>query len=134
MLIILILTGIAFALGMLIYLANIFIPNKVMGLEKAEEISKILPGLNCGACGYAQALTEPKALSCCGKGTEDDVLTKSPCTILLSDPDGVVKLEDALDVKLDLSALGRRAVVRCTGDSKAIYDYSEILTCKGATC
>lgn len=136
---ILILTGIALIVGVIIYLANIFIPNKVMGLEKTEEISKILPGSNCGACGYAgcfayaQALTEPKALSCCGKGTEDDVLTKSPCTILLSDHESTKRLEEALGVKLDLSALGRRAVVRCTGDSRAIYDYSGILTCKGAT-
>ncbi len=50
---ILILTGIALGIGTLIYIANIVIPNKVMGLEKADEISKILPGLNCGACGYA---------------------------------------------------------------------------------
>lgn len=135
---ILILTGIAFGTGILIYVANAVIPNKVKGLEQADKISKILPGLNCGACGYAscfayaQAITEPKALSCCGTGTEDDVLTKSPCAILLSDHESAKRMEEALGVKLDLSALGRRAVVHCTGDSRAIYDYSGIPTCKGA--
>lgn len=138
LIIILILTGIAFGIGILIYVANVVIPNKVKGLEQTDKISKILPGLNCGACGYAgcfayaQALTEPKALSCCGRGTEDDVLTKSPCTVLLSDPDSVKRMEEALGVKLDLSELGKKALIHCTGDSEAIFGYSGTPTCKGA--
>lgn len=138
LIIILILTGIGFSTGILIYIADVAIPNKVKGLEQTEKISKILPGLNCGACGYAgcfayaQALTEPKALSCCGKGTEDDVLTRSPCAILLNDPESVKRMEKALGVKLSLSALGRKVVVHCTGDSGAVYDYSGVLSCKGA--
>jgi Na+-translocating ferredoxin:NAD+ oxidoreductase RNF subunit RnfB len=136
---ILVLTGIALAIAVIIYLAHVVIPNRVKGLEKAEEVDAILPGMNCGACGYpscfaySQALTEPKALTCCAKGTEDDVLTKAPCATLLNDAESVKKLEEALGVKLDLSELRKKAVIHCTGNSEIICDYSGIDTCKGAS-
>ena len=63
MLIVIILTGIALVFGILIYIVNRTVPTKVEGIEKTEEIAGILPGMNCGACGYpgcfafAQALT-----------------------------------------------------------------------------
>ncbi len=60
------------------------------------------------------------------------MLSKSPCAILLSDSDSIKKLEEALRIKLDLSALGKKAIIYCTGDSEAIFGYSGISTCKGA--
>lgn len=47
-----VLIAIGLASGLSIYLAHIRIPQKVKGLEKAEELKSILPGINCGACGY----------------------------------------------------------------------------------
>jgi len=135
---ILVLTGIGLVAAALIYLVNVVVPHKVKGLEKTEEINTILPGMNCGACGYpscfayAQAITEPKALSCCGTGRDEDVLTKSPCATLLQDEESVKELEKALGVTLDVSALGKKALIHCAGDSEVICDYAGIDTCKGA--
>ena len=127
MLIVIILTGIALVLGVLIYFVNKLVPHKVKGVEKTEEIAGILPGLNCGACGhpgcfaYAQALTK-----------NADLILKTPCTVVLQDTEGLERLEKALGVTLDASEMSRKALIHCNGNSEVIYNYSGVGTCKAA--
>ncbi|MBA7689929.1 Na(+)-translocating ferredoxin:NAD(+) oxidoreductase complex subunit B [subsurface metagenome] len=126
--VIIILTGIALGLGILIYVVNRTVPTKVQGIEKTEEIAGILPGINCGACGhpgcfaYAQALTKDAGL-----------ILKTPCTIACQDPESLERLEKALGVTLDASEMSRKALIHCNGNSEVIYNYSGVGTCKAAT-
>ena len=127
MLIIIILTGIALVCAAIIYLVNVVVPRKVQGLEKTEEIARILPGINCGACGhpgcfaYAQALTKNASL-----------ILETPCTIACQDPESLERLEKALGVTLDASEMSRKALIHCNGNSEVIYNYSGVGTCKAA--
>jgi len=122
------LIGIGLICGLIIYMVYIKVPQKVKGLEKTERINSILPGANCGACGkpgcfaYAQALTE-----------DGELMTKSPCTQMLQDAEGLEKLEDVLGVTLDTAAMAKRAVIHCGGGSEAIYQYSGVESCKAAS-
>jgi len=122
-----ILIAIGLVAGLIIYLVYIKVPQKVKGLEKTEAINAILPGMNCGACGkpgcfgYAQALA-----------LDSDLVTKTPCTQLLQDDEKLEQLEKALGVTLDVSAMAKKALVHCGGDSEAVYLYSGIETCKAA--
>ncbi len=121
------LIGIGLACGLIIYMVYIKVPQKVKGLDKTEKINSILPGANCGACGkpgcfaFAQALTE-----------DSELMTKSPCTQMLQDTEGLKKLEEALGITLDASAMAKKAVIHCGGDSEAIYHYSGVASCKAA--
>ncbi len=122
-----ILIAIGFVSGLTIYLVSNRIPQKVKGLEKTEEIKGILPGINCGACGhpscfgYAQALTHEPTLA-----------RKTPCAFLLQDAESLQKLEEALNMKLDVAELSRKALVHCGGNSEVIFDYFGAETCKAA--
>jgi len=120
-----ILTAIGLVCGLVIYLVYIKVPQKVKGLEKTEEITAILPGSNCGACGhpgcfaYAQALTN-----------DPDLINKSPCSQVLQDEASLAKLEKALGCTLE--AVCNKALVHCTGNSEVICDYTGIQSCKAA--
>ena len=119
-----ILIAIGLVAGLIIYLVHIKVPQKVKGLEKTEEINTVLPGADCGACGkpgcfgYAQALAQ-----------DPDLITKTPCT-LLQDPESLGKLEKALGITLDPSAMSKIALIHCGGNSETIYHYSGVETCK----
>ena len=121
------LIGIGLVCGLIIYLVYIKVPQKVKGLEKTEQINSILPGTNCGACGkpgcfgYAQALTH-----------DPDLVTKAPCTQILQDSEKLEQLEKALGMTLDVSAMSKKALIHCGGDSETIYQYSGVETCKAA--
>ncbi len=121
------LIGIALACGIIIYLVFVKVPQKVKGLEKTEQINSILPGANCGACGQPGCFAYAQALS-----QQPDLVTKSPCSMTLNDPERVSQLEKVLDVTLDPSALSKKAVIHCTGNSEVICDYCGAMTCKGA--
>lgn len=125
--IIIMLTGIGLICGVMIYVVYVAVPHKVQGLEKTEEIAGILPGINCGACGlpgcfgYAQALTK-----------DADVIFKTPCGAVLQDAEALERLEKALGITLDASAMSKKALVHCKGNSETIYNYSGVETCKAA--
>ncbi len=127
MLIVIILTGIALVFGVLIYFVNKLVPHKVKGIEKTEEIAGILPGINCGACGYPGCFGYAQALT-----KNADLILKTPCTIALQDSEGVERLEKALGVTLDASQMNRKALIHCNGNSEVVYNYSGVGTCKGA--
>lgn len=122
------LIGIGLICGLLIYIVFIKVPQKVKGLEKTEEISAILPGANCGACGHPGCFAYARALS-----QDPDLMTRTPCSMMLSDADRLRQMEKALGVTLDSSQLSKKAVVRCSGGSEIICEYSGALTCKAVS-
>ena len=122
-----ILTGIALGLGILIYVVNRVVPTKVKGIEKTEEIAAILPGMNCGACGHPGCFAFAQALT-----KNADLILKTPCTVVLQDTEGVERLEKALGVTLDTSEMSKKALIHCNGNSEVIYNYSGVGTCKAA--
>jgi len=81
---ILVLTAIGIACGGIIYLAYVKIPQKVKGLEKIEEISNALPGMNCGACGFAGCFAYAQELA-----KNSDVINQSPCSVAMQNPEAV---------------------------------------------
>jgi Na+-translocating ferredoxin:NAD+ oxidoreductase subunit B len=117
--------GIGLVCGILIYIAFAKIPNKVQGLEKTEEIKDALPGLNCGACGYAGCFGLAEALT-----KNPELIRDCPCTFVLQDEERLKKLGELLGVKLDASAMRKKAVVKCLGNSEIIYDYQGPQSCK----
>ena len=122
-----ILAAIGLACGLMIYLVYIKVPQKVKGLDKTEELNAILPGMNCGACGhpgcfgYAQALT-----------ADPNLITKTPCATVLQDLEKLKQLEKALGITLDASAMLKKALAQCNGNSEIICNYSGVGTCKAA--
>jgi len=124
---VLVLTGIGFACAAIIYCVNVVLPHRVQGLEETEEIANILPGMNCGACGhpgcfaYAQALTK-----------NSDLMSESPCAMMLQDAEGLERLGGILGISIDASGMSKRALIHCNGNSEIVYDYSGVRTCKAA--
>lgn len=120
---VLLVSGIGLICGIGLALANIFM--KVEGNKKAEEILKVLPGANCGACsfsgckGYAEALSSGK-------------IKTNLCTV---GGDKVAKqISEILGVKA-ASAEKKSAYVLCQGSSEHTnkkYSYQGITTCKAA--
>ncbi len=122
-----ILVAIGLACGIIIYLVYIKVPQKVKGLEKTEEITSILPGMNCGACGYPGCFAYAQALS-----QDPELVTKTPCSQVLQDSASLEQLEKALGCKLDATAMCKKALAQCSGNSEVAYDYSGAQTCKAA--
>ncbi len=95
----------------------------VAGLEEA------LPGLNCGACGYAGCSSYAEAIARNGKTEEDDV----PLTLCL--PGGeetAMHLAELMSVELTYSAVKKVAQVHCRGSrqlTKHHYDYIGVKDC-----
>jgi Na+-translocating ferredoxin:NAD+ oxidoreductase RNF subunit RnfB len=124
---ILVLVIIGLVLGVFIYIANLVIPQKVKGLGKIDEISSLLPGANCGACGNPSCYGYARLLS-----GDPEYISKNPCSQILGDNEVLQKLEEVLGIDIDSADIARKAVVRCNGKSELIYDYSGLTTCKGA--
>jgi len=122
-----ILTAIGLACGLIIYMVYIKVPQKVKGLEKTEEINSILPGMNCGACGYPGCFGYAQALA-----KDPDLVVKTPCSQVLQDAEKLEQLEKALGITLDASEMSKKALVHCDGNSEVICSYSGVQTCKAA--
>ena len=124
---IIVLVIIGLVLGVLIYVANLVIPQKVKGLGKIDQISALLPGANCGACGNPSCYGYARLLS-----GDAEYISKNPCTQILGDIEVLQKLEEVLGINIDSSDIARKSVIRCNGKSELVYDYSGVTTCKGA--
>ena len=122
-----ILTAIGLVCGLIIFFVYLKVPQKVKGLEKTEKINSILPGLNCGACGYAGCFGYAQAVA-----KDTSLIIATPCSMVLQDPERLKQLEKALGITLDVSEMSKKAVVRCTGNSEVVCSYSGVQTCKGA--
>jgi len=105
--------------GVFLAIANYFL--KVKEDPKVEIIAKILPGANCGACGFASCEAYAKAL------VQGDA-EPGKCA-----PGGEAALEAinkilGLDVKLEK----RVAFVRCQGGAVEKFRYRGIETCEAS--
>jgi electron transport complex protein RnfB len=125
---ILILTAIGLVCGVLIFLVYRFLPGESDSLKKTEEISENLPGVNCGACGYPGCFAYAQALV-----KDKNIFFTSPCATVLNDPVMLNNLAEVLDIKVDPSAIKKKAVVRCYGNSDLIGNYTGVKTCRAAS-
>jgi Na+-translocating ferredoxin:NAD+ oxidoreductase RNF subunit RnfB len=125
---VIILSMVGFGSGLSIYLANKFLPSEAEHLKKAEGISEILPGMNCGACGLAGCFAYAQALA-----KDKDVIIATPCMVMMKDEDAVAKLEKKLDMKIGSAEMSKAAIIHCNGKSDVKYDYHGINTCKAAS-
>ena len=123
-----ILTAIGLACALAIFFVYLKVPQKVKGLEKTEKINAILPGLNCGACGYAGCFGYAQAVA-----KDPDMVLSTPCPTVLQEEERLKELERELGITLDVTGMTKKALVRCTGDSEIVCEYSGIQTCKGAS-
>jgi Na+-translocating ferredoxin:NAD+ oxidoreductase RNF subunit RnfB len=118
---------IGLACGLAIYLVYLKVPHKVPGLQKIDQITKLLPGANCGACGYAGCFAFAQAVA-----KDPENVTKTPCPIMLADHQMVKEFEVALGLQIDAAAISKKAMLHCKGDSEIMYEYTGVQTCKAA--
>jgi Na+-translocating ferredoxin:NAD+ oxidoreductase RNF subunit RnfB len=126
--IILILTSIGLAFGLIIFIINKALPPESSFIKKAEKISSILPEMNCGACGYPGCFAYAQALA-----KNSNIFLTNPCPTVLQSPEMIKNLEKLLDIKIDVKEIKMKAVVACTGDTRTIGDYRGINSCKAAS-
>ncbi|MCK4613445.1 MAG: hypothetical protein KAU14_01470, partial [Thermoplasmata archaeon] len=127
-LIIIFLTLVGLGCGIAIFLANRFLPEEDKLLKRTEEISKYLPGMNCGACGM------PGCFAYAGELAKDvDTLNKYPCMTLMNDKERLKSFGEYLGIDLVGSGQKKVAIVHCAGDSETLYDYRGVGTCKAAS-
>lgn len=128
LIIIISLTLVGLGCGIAIFLANRFLPEEDKQLKKTEEISKYLPGANCGACG------QPGCFAYAGEVAKNsDILKKSPCMQLMNDEKKLKELSEYLGLDLSGSSTKKIAVVHCSGDSEILFEYKGINSCKSAS-
>jgi len=126
-LIIIILSAIGIVCGILIFIVNRFLPGEPESLKKAEEISRHLPGANCGACGYPGCFAYARALA-----KDKNTFFTNTCATVLQEPGMLKDLEKILNIEVDPSKMNKKAVVKCCGNSSVIGNYSGIKTCNAA--
>ncbi len=125
--IILILSAIGLVSGILIFIVNRALPKESESLKKAQKVEACLPGYNCGACGYPGCFAYAQAVA-----KDKSLITKNPCTTVIQNEKMRSELEEVLDIKIDASAMNKKAVVRCYGVTTPLGDYNGINTCKAA--
>jgi len=125
--VIIILAAIGLVCAALIIVVSRVLPKEPEELKKVEEVSNILPGMNCGACGYPGCFAYAQALV-----KDKNTFFSNTCATVLQDPDMLKDLEKALDMEIDSEAMNKKALVRCTGNCDYIADYRGIRSCKAA--
>jgi electron transport complex protein RnfB len=113
--------------GAIIYIAYVRVPHKVPGLRRIDEINSFLPGMNCGACGYAGCFALASELV--NNPEKADVIS---CPMLAGDKEAIKNLEAALGVSIDPDSLSKKAMLHCTGNSEILFEYTGAQTCKAA--
>ena len=122
-----ILTSIGVICGIAIWVTNRTLPPEPASLQKAEEVSGNLPGMNCGACGFPGCFAYAQALS-----KDKNVFFSNTCSTVLQDKNMLSSLEKSLDLKINISSLDKKAVIGCSGNSEMIGSYLGIGSCKSA--
>jgi Na+-translocating ferredoxin:NAD+ oxidoreductase subunit B len=125
---IIILSSVGIICGVLIFIANRYLPKEPESLARAQKIFEHLPGANCGACGYPGCFAYAQALA-----EDSNTFLLSPCTMLSQDPVMLAEMEKILGIEISSSVASKKAVVRCYGKSDPVGNYSGIKTCKAAS-
>ena len=122
---ILLVAGIGLVLGL-----GLAIASKVMAVpvdEKAEAITEVLPGANCGACGFSGCAGYAAALSS-GKADQTNLCAPGG-TKVATEIAGILGTAPA-------SVMPTTAVVMCMGNSSNSHDkmtYKGVSSCRMAT-
>ena len=124
---IIILSIVGLGCAIAIYFTNKYLPSEAEHLKKAEELSQILPGMNCGACGKAGCFAYAQSLA-----QDPNVIVETPCMAMMKNEEAIKELEDKLGMKLAGSDMNKVAIIRCNGQSDLVFDYHGINTCKAA--
>ena len=92
--------------------------------ERLEELESVLPGLNCGACGYAGCSAYAEALA---REEEADLTLCGP-----GGPTAAKELGRIMGQEVSVSAVKKVAQVHCRGGrdvSEYVFDYSGLADC-----
>lgn len=119
---IIIVSGIGLLAGLILSISSLLMAVKVD--DKKESIKAVLPGANCGACGYAGCDSYAEALS---KGGVETTLCPVGGTSVAA------QIAEILGVQKG-TIIEKTAVVRCAGNwdnTKNKYDYEGLQTCSG---
>jgi Na+-translocating ferredoxin:NAD+ oxidoreductase RNF subunit RnfB len=122
---ILVITAIGLVCGVAIYICYVFIPTKVKGIDETLNLAGLLPGRNCGACGYPGCFGYAQALI--GK---PELIKNFACALSINDNERIAKIGEALGLSID--AAPKKALPHCAGNSEEVYSYSGVNSCRGA--
>jgi electron transport complex protein RnfB len=122
---IIVVTAIGLACGIAIYILSIVIPTKVKGIDETMNLAGLLPGRNCGACGYPGCFGYAQALI--GK---PELVKNFACALSINDKERIQKISEALGITIDANP--KKSLAHCGGNSPEVYSYSGVSTCKGA--
>ncbi len=101
---------------------------KVEKDETVEALDGALPGLNCGACGYAGCSGYAEALA---EKKEDDITKCKP-----GGADSLAAIGEILGIEVDVDAVKMVARVHCIGTTEKAtrsFEYSGLNDCNAAT-
>lgn len=118
---VMVLAGLGVIFAIILYIASrVF---KVEVDPKVAEIDEALPGVNCGACGYAG----------CSTFAEKVAAGEAPANgCVAGGNDVAAKLAEIMGLKIDTKAVRKVARVKCAGGtqhSKELYDYDGVKEC-----
>jgi Na+-translocating ferredoxin:NAD+ oxidoreductase RNF subunit RnfB len=89
-------------------------------------LAGLLPGRNCGACGYPGCFGYAQALI--GK---PELIKNFACALSINDKERIQKIGEALGIAIDANP--KKSLPHCGGNSPEVYSYSGVSTCKGAS-
>lgn len=95
LIIILLSAAIALLLGTLIVIISTLLPKEKKKPEKIEEILKIIPNRDCGACGYPGCQRYAEAIA-----DNPEVILKDKCPFMMKDKQKIAELEKILGIKI----------------------------------
>jgi len=122
----LVVAAIGLACGIAIYLCYVFIPTKVQGIDETLNLAGLLPGRNCGACGYPGCFGYAQALI-----GDPNKIRNFACALSINDKERIARIGEALGLSID--AAPKKSLSHCGGNSEEVYSYSGVATCKGAS-
>ncbi|MBC8386674.1 MAG: hypothetical protein H8E13_01295 [Actinobacteria bacterium] len=93
--IILIFVVIALFLGILIVVTSSLLPKEKEKAKRVQDILKIIPNRNCGACGYTNCEKYAEAIA-----KNPEVALKDKCPFMMSDKEKLSELEKILGIKI----------------------------------
>ncbi len=119
------LTMLSLGLGFAILLSIAYRYLKVVEDPNIKKVEDVLPGLNCGACGFASCHTYAEYVV-----KEKDLSIQ--CRLL--DKQGLNKISEILNINIDIQT-SLKAVVHCSGTKdkvKTLAEYKGVQTCRAA--
>jgi len=118
--------GVLFGMGLAVV-------SRVLAVKKDELVEKLeeaLPGLNCGACGYAGCSSYAEAIAEGSRSEEAEDVALTLC--LPGGPEAAAALAEIMGVEVDYTESRKVAQVHCRGSrnvSKPAFRYRGVTDC-----